>query len=113
VAAAAQSRVEGRARPADVPDFDDNIRKAFRRETELFFGYILRENRSALELLSADYTFVNERLASTTASRVSTARASAGEADRSEPPRVCSGRQHAVADRRSPRDLAVFAASSC
>jgi hypothetical protein len=45
------------------PDFDDNIRKAFRRETELFFGHILRENRSALELLSADYTFVNERLA--------------------------------------------------
>ena len=45
------------------PDFDDNIRKAFRRETEMFFGYILRENRSALELLSADYTFVNERLA--------------------------------------------------
>jgi mono/diheme cytochrome c family protein len=45
------------------PDFDDNIRKAFRRETELFFGYIMRENRSALELLSADYTFVNERLA--------------------------------------------------
>ena len=45
------------------PDFDDNTRKAFRRETELFFGYILRENRSALELLSADYTFVNERLA--------------------------------------------------
>jgi mono/diheme cytochrome c family protein len=45
------------------PDFDDNIRKAFRRETELFFGHVLRENRSALELLSADYTFVNERLA--------------------------------------------------
>ncbi|HEY7445668.1 MAG TPA: DUF1592 domain-containing protein [Vicinamibacterales bacterium] len=45
------------------PDFDDNIRKAFRRETELFFGHIVRENRSALELLSADYTFVNERLA--------------------------------------------------
>jgi mono/diheme cytochrome c family protein len=45
------------------PDFDDNVRKAFRRETELFFGYILRENRNALELLSADYTFVNERLA--------------------------------------------------
>jgi mono/diheme cytochrome c family protein len=45
------------------PDFDDNIRKAFRRETELLFGYILRENRSAMELLSADYTFVNERLA--------------------------------------------------
>jgi mono/diheme cytochrome c family protein len=46
------------------PDFDDNIRKAFRRETELFFAHIMRENRSALELLSADYTFVNDRLAS-------------------------------------------------
>jgi hypothetical protein len=45
------------------PDFDDNTRKAFRRETELFFAHMLRENRSALELLSADYTFVNERLA--------------------------------------------------
>ena len=45
------------------PDFDDNTRRAFRRETELFFGYIMRENRSALELLSADYTFLNERLA--------------------------------------------------
>jgi hypothetical protein len=45
------------------PDFDDNIRQGFREETELFFGYILRENRSALELLSADYTFVDERLA--------------------------------------------------
>ena len=45
------------------PDFDDNIRKGFRRETEMLFGNILRENRSALELLSADYTFLNERLA--------------------------------------------------
>ena len=45
------------------PDFDDNIRKAFRTETEMFFGYILRQDRSALELLSADYTFVDERLA--------------------------------------------------
>jgi len=45
------------------PDFDDNIRRAFRRETELLFSHVLRENRSALELLSADYTFVNERLA--------------------------------------------------
>ncbi|HET9267881.1 MAG TPA: DUF1592 domain-containing protein [Vicinamibacterales bacterium] len=45
------------------PDFDDNIRKAFRRETELFFAYILRGNRSTLELLDADYTFLNERLA--------------------------------------------------
>jgi len=45
------------------PDFDDNTRRAFRRETEMLFGYILRENRSVLELLNADYTFVNERLA--------------------------------------------------
>jgi hypothetical protein len=45
------------------PDFDDNIRKGFRKETEQFFGYILRDNRSALELMSADYTFVDERLA--------------------------------------------------
>src|SRR5262249_60119545 len=45
------------------PDFDDNIRKGFRSETEMLFGYILRNDRSALELLSADYTFVNERLA--------------------------------------------------
>ena len=45
------------------PDFDDNVRQAFRRETELFFASIVRENRSALDLLDADYTFVNERLA--------------------------------------------------
>jgi len=46
------------------PDFDDNMRKGFRTETQLFFGYVLRENRSALDLLNADYTFVDERLAS-------------------------------------------------
>ena len=45
------------------PDFDDNVRQAMRRETELFFTSIVRENRSALDLLNADYTFVNERLA--------------------------------------------------
>jgi mono/diheme cytochrome c family protein len=45
------------------PDFDDNLRQAFRQETELFFESILREDRSALDLLRADYTFVNERLA--------------------------------------------------
>jgi mono/diheme cytochrome c family protein len=45
------------------PDFDDNIRKGFRTETQMFFGYILRQDRSGLELLSADYTFVDERLA--------------------------------------------------
>jgi hypothetical protein len=45
------------------PDFDDNLRKAFRQETELFFESILREDRSVLDLLQADYTFLNERLA--------------------------------------------------
>ena len=47
----------------DFPDFDDNLRQAFRRETELFFQSIVSEDRSALDLLRADYTFVNERLA--------------------------------------------------
>ena len=45
------------------PDFDDSLRQAFRRETELFFDSIVREDRSALDLLRADYTFLNERLA--------------------------------------------------
>ncbi len=46
------------------PDFDDNLRRSMRRETELFFGSIVREDRSVTELLDADYTFVDERLAS-------------------------------------------------
>jgi hypothetical protein len=45
------------------PDFDDNLRLAYQREIELFFGSIVREDRSILDLLTADYTFVNERLA--------------------------------------------------
>jgi hypothetical protein len=44
-------------------DFDDNLRQAFRRETELFFESIVRDDRSVLELLNAKYTFLNERLA--------------------------------------------------
>src|SRR5262245_14663469 len=47
----------------EYPDFDDNLRQSFRRETELFFSSIMRENRSVLDLLNANYTFVNERLA--------------------------------------------------
>jgi len=52
-------------KPSEVlfPDFDDSLRQGFKRETELFFDSILREERSALDLLSADYTFLNERLA--------------------------------------------------
>jgi uncharacterized protein DUF1592/uncharacterized protein DUF1588/uncharacterized protein DUF1585/uncharacterized protein DUF1587/uncharacterized protein DUF1595 len=45
------------------PDFDDNLRQSFRQETELFFESILREDRSVLDLLRANYTFLNERLA--------------------------------------------------
>ena len=45
------------------PNFDDNLRRAMRRETELLFESLLREDRSVVELLDADYTFVNERLA--------------------------------------------------
>ena len=45
------------------PDFDDNLRQAFRRETELLVDSVMRENRSVLDLLRANYTFLNERLA--------------------------------------------------
>jgi hypothetical protein len=45
------------------PDFDSTLRQAFRREIELFFGSVIQEDRSVLDLLTADYTFVNERLA--------------------------------------------------
>jgi len=49
--------------PDLFPDFDDNLRDAFLRETELFFESQLREDRAVPELLSANYTFLNERLA--------------------------------------------------
>ncbi|HLI85668.1 MAG TPA: DUF1592 domain-containing protein [Bryobacteraceae bacterium] len=45
------------------PDFDETLRAAFRRETDLFLDSVLRGNRSVLDLLTANYTFVNERLA--------------------------------------------------
>lgn len=49
--------------PSVYPDFDDNLRQAFRREVELLFDSIIRDDRSVLEFLTADYTFVDERLA--------------------------------------------------
>ena len=49
--------------PLEFPDFDDDLRRAFRRETEMLFESIVRDDRSILELLTADFTFVNERLA--------------------------------------------------
>jgi hypothetical protein len=45
------------------PDFDDNLRQAFRHETEMLFESVMKEDRSVLDLLRADYTFLNERLA--------------------------------------------------
>jgi hypothetical protein len=47
----------------EFPDFDDNLRRAMQRETEMLFESVLRDDRSVLNLLDADYTFVNERLA--------------------------------------------------
>ena len=47
----------------DAKNFDDNLRQAFRRETEMFFDAIVREDRSLLDLVDADFTFVDERLA--------------------------------------------------
>jgi hypothetical protein len=57
--------LETRARPDFLlyPDFDDNLRKSFRRETEMLFANVLREQRSVNELMTANYTFVDERLA--------------------------------------------------
>ena len=45
------------------PEFDENLRQAFREETELFINSLIRENHSVLDLIDSDYTFVNERLA--------------------------------------------------
>ena len=47
----------------EFPDFDDTLREAFQREAELFFDSVMRDDRSVLDLLTANHTFVNERLA--------------------------------------------------
>ncbi|HEY3822963.1 MAG TPA: DUF1592 domain-containing protein [Bryobacteraceae bacterium] len=47
----------------DFPNFDENLRQAFREETEMFVGSIMKEDRNVTDLLTANYTFVNERLA--------------------------------------------------
>ena len=49
--------------PNFYPNFDENIAEAMRTETKLFFQHLLREDRPVLEMLTADYTFLNERLA--------------------------------------------------
>jgi hypothetical protein len=57
--------LESRVKPDFLlfPDFDDNLRKGFREETEMLFSNVLREGRPVQELITADYTFINERLA--------------------------------------------------
>ena len=58
------NRMRGVTPDPDVfPDFDENLRADFQRETKLFVGSVLREDHSVVELLTANYTFVNERLA--------------------------------------------------
>src|SRR5688500_9310007 len=54
---------KNRPDPLLYPQWDDTLADAFRRETELFFDSIVREDRSVLDLLSADYTIINERIA--------------------------------------------------
>ncbi len=49
--------------PELFPEFDDGLRQSFREETELFFAHVLREDHSILELLDANYSFLNQRLA--------------------------------------------------
>ena len=49
--------------PDSFPAFDDSLRQAMKRETEMFFGALMREDRSVLELIDSDFTFLNERLA--------------------------------------------------
>ncbi len=49
--------------PAEFPDFDDTLRQAMQTETEMLFASVMRENRPVSEFLTADYTFINERLA--------------------------------------------------
>ena len=64
VAAAAGPRQDPSRSSLRTPHYDDHaVAEAMRRETELFFDSLVREDRSVLELLTADYTFVNERLA--------------------------------------------------
>jgi mono/diheme cytochrome c family protein len=49
--------------PETYPDFDDNLRQAFRTEAEMFFDSVVHEDRNVLDLMTADFTYVNERLA--------------------------------------------------
>ena len=73
------------------PEFDDELAAAMREETVLFFDAIVREDRSVLEVIDADYTFVNERLAATTRSRASRARRCGASSWTTPPAAACWG----------------------
>src|SRR5205814_505304 len=49
--------------PDKYPQFDESLRAAFQKETELFFRYIIKEDRNVLDFINADYSFLNDRLA--------------------------------------------------
>ena len=63
VVESARARQRGAGAALLYPDFDDPLRQAMRTEVEMLFDAIVREDRPITELLTADYTFVNERLA--------------------------------------------------
>ena len=81
------------------PEFDENLREALERETELFVDHIIRNDRDVMELLTADYTFVNERLARhyEMPERVRQP-LPAGGGSRSEPARAARPGQHSHGD---------------
>ena len=73
------------------PGFDENLRDALVRETELFIESLMRDDRSVVDLLNADYTFVNERLAQTLRdTRTSTVPASGASTCRARSAAACS-----------------------
>ena len=74
------------------PGFDDGLRAAMRQETEYYFSYIFRNNRSVLEFLDSDYTFVNEALRVITRSKASWAMSFAGWLWRNGAGAACSRR---------------------
>ena len=96
------------------PDFDDNLRQAFQREAELFFESVLRENRSVLDLMNGDYTFVNERLARHYGIPASSAASSVACASSDHARRGCSARERCCSRRRiRRRPRPCCAASGC
>ena len=81
------------------PNFDRNLADSMRRETELFFDSIVREDRNVLDLLTANYTFVDEAAGQELRHPEHSGHAfPAGHADRSEPFRIAGARQHSDAD---------------